>query len=76
MPKRAVPGSATEGWHQRVLFSGERARREPDGSFCLSGLGWYDPGRGTLTIILRNNFLRAIGNLGDPGVLLYHSKKI
>jgi len=76
MSKRAVPGSATEGWHQRVLFSEERAGREPDGFYCLPGLGRCYPGRDTLTIILQNSFLRAIGNLGDPGVLLYHNKEI
>jgi hypothetical protein len=69
MSKRALPGSATEGWHQRVLFNGAHAWGEPDSFSSLSGLGWFDPGRRILTLNI--DFLRAEGNLGEPDILLY-----
>lgn len=65
-----MPRSATEEWHQRMLFSGGRA--EPDSFSYLFGLGWFDCGR---HIPPNNIFLRAAGNLGDPDILLYHNRK-
>lgn len=72
-----MPGSATEGWHQRVLFIGDYAGREPHSSSRLSAFGWFDLGKRILALIfLNDDFLRAIGNICDLHILLYHNKEI
>jgi hypothetical protein len=73
--KLVVSGSATERWHWRVLFSGGRGR-ESDGFSWVPDPGRPASGSHIFTTLRQNrNFIRAVWNLGDLDVLLYHREQ-
>ena len=69
-------GSAIVPWHQRVLFSGEDARRESDHFSWLSNPECSAIRRRAFIVMSQNrNLFGTTQNFGELVIPLYHKKK-